>query len=182
MKPGIHQTWKLVQYIIGIRTEARQKINAVHCSRGIYCLFDYKALFACVKDRTCLRMAIRAYCFSIFGSIFGALFCLLIKKFILRCDTIWQSMRKFLWTIWSVSTFPHIDKEEISFLKAAYWYGLNFLYLFTRPKKMNLKISENLAALTFVREKVSTFAETKWYMYTLWLWITLCNMPKGLVT
>ena len=47
-----------------------------------------------------------------FGSIFGALFCLPIKMFILGCDTIWQSMRKFLWALWSVSTFPQIDKEE----------------------------------------------------------------------
>ena len=52
------------------------------------CLFDYKALLVCVKDRTCLRMAIPAYCFSMFGSIFGALFCLLTKKLILGCDTI----------------------------------------------------------------------------------------------
>ena len=50
--------------------------------------FDYKALFVCLKDITCLRMAIPAYCFSIFGSFFGPLFCLLIKKLILGCDTI----------------------------------------------------------------------------------------------
>ena len=57
-----------------------------------------------------------------------------------------------------MSTFPHMDKEEnISFLKTAHWYGLNFLYLFIRPENLNLKISENLAALTFLREKVSTF-------------------------
>ena len=109
LKPGIYQTWKLVQYIIGVRTKTRQKINAVHCSIS---LFDCKALFVCLKDRTCLRMAILAYCFSIFGSIFGALFCLLIKKLILECDTIWQSMRKFLQAVWSVSTIPHMDKEE----------------------------------------------------------------------
>ena len=47
-----------------------------------------KALFVCVKDRTRLRMAKPVYCLSIIGSIFGALFCLLIKKFILECDTI----------------------------------------------------------------------------------------------
>ena len=66
----------------------------------------------CVKDATCLRMAIPAYYFSIFGSIFGVLFCLLIKKFILRCSTIWQSIRKFLWTVGIVSTFSHMDKQE----------------------------------------------------------------------
>ena len=71
---------------------------------------------------------------------------------------------------------------DISFLNTAYWYGLKFLYLFIRPENLNLKISENLAALTFLREKVSTFAKSKWYMYTFWLLITLCNMPKGLVT
>ena len=52
-------------------------------------------------------------------------------------------------------------KRNISFLKIAYWYILNFLYLFIRPKNSNLKISENLAALIFLREKVSTFAESK---------------------
>ena len=77
------------------RNEAEK--NAVHCSRGIY-LSVYLVVKLCllVQKRTCLRMAIPAYYFNIFGSIFGALFYLLIKKFILKCDTIWQSMRKFL--------------------------------------------------------------------------------------
>ena len=74
------------------------------------------------------------------------------------------------------------QRRNISFLKTAHWYGLNFLYLFIRPENLNLKFSENLAALTFLREKVSTFAKSKWYMYTLWLLITLCNMSKGLLT
>ena len=58
-------------------------------------IFNSKALFVCVKDRVCLKVAIPAYCFTIFGSIFGVLFCLLIKKLILGSKTIWQSMRKF---------------------------------------------------------------------------------------
>ena len=74
------------------------------------------------------------------------------------------------------------QRRNISFLKTAHWYGLNFLYLFIRPENLNLKFSENLAALTFLREMVSTFAGSKWYMYTLWLLITFFNMPKGLVT
>ena len=90
-------------------------------------MFDYKAFFACVKDRTCLRMEIPAYCFNIFGSIFGALFCLLIKKLILGCDTIWQSMRKFLWAVWSVSTFPHMDKEE-TFLSWKLHIGMVWIF------------------------------------------------------
>ena len=69
------------------------------------------------------------------------------------------------------------QRLNISFLKTAYWYGLNSLYLFIRPENLNLKIYENLAALNFLREKLSTFAESKWYMYILWLLITLCNMP-----
>ena len=60
--------------------------NAVHCSRGIYYLFicllifDYKALFVCVKDRTCLRIAVPAYCFNIFGSILVSCFVYLLKS------------------------------------------------------------------------------------------------------
>ena len=55
--------------------------KAFHCIRDIYlCLFDYKALLVCVKDRTCLRMEILAYCSSTFGSIFGALFVYLLKS------------------------------------------------------------------------------------------------------
>ena len=104
----------------------------------------------------------------------------------MECDTIWQSIRKFLWAVWSVSTFARMRKctqrRNISFLKTTHWYGLNFVYFFIRPENLNLKFSENFAALTFLRDKVSTFAESKWYMYTLWLLITLCNMPKGLVT
>ena len=46
------------------------------------CLLDNKALFVRV------RMAIPAYCLNIVGSIFGALFCLLIKKLILECKTV----------------------------------------------------------------------------------------------
>ena len=41
-----------VQYIIGVRTETRQKINAVHCSRGIY-LFFY--LYLIIKLCSCKR-------------------------------------------------------------------------------------------------------------------------------
>ena len=57
-----------------------------------------------------------------------------------------------------MNTFPHMD---ISFLNNAHWYGLKFLYLFIRPENLNLNISENLAALTFLRENVSTIAESK---------------------
>ena len=57
-------------------------------------IFNSEALLVCVKDRVCLKVEIPANCFTIFGSIFGVLFCLLIKKLILGSKTIWQSMRK----------------------------------------------------------------------------------------
>ena len=46
-------------------------------------IFNSKALFVCVKDRVCLKVAIPAYFFNSFGSIFGVLFCLRFKKLIL---------------------------------------------------------------------------------------------------
>ena len=82
--------------------------------------------------------------FNIFGSMFGVLFCLLIKKLILGCKTISQSMRKFLWAVWSVSTFPHMDKEE-TFLSWKLHIDMIWIYY---------AFSLNLAALTFLREKV----------------------------
>ena len=98
---------------------------------------------------------------------------------------IWHYLAKYEKVFMSSLKCEYISsygqRRNISFLKTAHWYGLNFLYLFIRPENLNLKFSENLAALTFLRVKVSTFAKSKWYMYTLWLLITVCNMPKGLV-
>ena len=51
-------------------------------------IFNYKAVFVGVKDRLFLKVAIPAYYFNIFGSIFGVLFCLPFKKLILRSKTI----------------------------------------------------------------------------------------------
>ena len=126
------------------RNKAENKCSSLHQKYLFICLFifDYKARFVCVKDRPCLRIAITDYCFNIFGSIFSVLFCLLVKKSILGCKTVWQSMIKFPCPVWSVSTFPHINKEEaFFFLKTANWYGQNFLdnYLFIRSE--NLKTS-----------------------------------------
>ena len=70
------------------RNKTENKCSSLQERYLFICLCDYKDLFGCVKDRTCPRMAIPTYCFSIFGSIFGAIFCLLIKKLILECDTI----------------------------------------------------------------------------------------------
>ena len=127
-------------FSISLESEQKQgRINAVYCSRGFYLsvYLTYKALFVCVKDRTCLRMAIPAYCFRIFGSIFGALLCLHIKNFILGCDTIWQSMRKCLWAVGSVSTFSHMGKEE-KFLSSKLHIGMVWIFytFFIRPENL----------------------------------------------
>ena len=98
--------------------------------RGIY-LSVYLTTKPCLSllKTAFLRMAIK---------LFGVLFCLLIKKFILGCDTIWQSMGKFLWGVGSVNTFPHMDKEE-KFLSSKLHIGMvsNF-YTFS----LDLKIEE----------------------------------------
>ena len=70
------------------RNKAENKCSSLQQRYLFICLFDYKALFVCLKDRICPRMAIPVYCFNIFGSVFGVLFCLLIKKLILGCKTL----------------------------------------------------------------------------------------------
>ena len=74
-----------------------------------------------------------------------------------------------------------MDKEE-TFLSRKLHIDMvwTFLDLFIRPKNLYLKFSENLAALIFLREKVSTFAESKLYMYTLSLLITRLQYAKRL--
>ena len=65
------------------RSKADNKCSSLQQRYLFICLFDYKALFVCVKDKTCLRTGIPSYCLKIFGAIFGVLFCLLSKKLIL---------------------------------------------------------------------------------------------------
>ena len=109
-------------------------------------------LYVCVKDRTCLRIAVPAYYFNIFGSIFGVLFCLLLKKLILGSKTIWQSVRKFLCAIWSVRIFPHMDEKEKTFSwklqVGMVWIFLDN-HLFFRPINFQNN-SENLATNFFL--------------------------------
>ena len=119
------------------RNEAGNKCSSMQWRYLFICLFDYKALFFCVKDRTCLRMTIPAYCFSIFGSIFGVLFCLLIVNI-----RIWHYLTKYEKVSMSSLKCEYISsygqRRNISFLKTAHWYGLNFLdnYLFIRPENL----------------------------------------------
>ena len=71
-------------FSISLKSEKRQIIKEVHYSGDIYLIFDYRALFVCVKNTTFLRTATSAYCFNICGSIF----CLLDRSLILGCKTI----------------------------------------------------------------------------------------------
>ena len=131
--------------LVSEQKQARKEMQfiAVKVFTYLFTIFNYKVLLIWVKDRACLKIAIPAYCFNIFGSIFGVLFCLLIKKLILECKTVWKSMRKFPCAVWSVRAFPDMDKKKI-FLKTAHCYGLIFFnYLFIRLE--NLKTSLNLA-------------------------------------
>ena len=70
------------------------------------------------------------------------MFCLLIKKLVLGSKIIWQGMRKFPCAVWSLRTFPHMNKEEIFFSWKLH-IGMAWLfldnYLFIRPE--NLKTS-----------------------------------------
>ena len=134
------------------------------------CSFDCKAFFVCVKDRTCLRMA--AYCFCIFGSIFGALFCLLIKKIILECGTIWQSMRNFLWAFWSVSTSPHMDKEEKRnfFLENCTLIWPEFLIPFHQTWKFEIEIFWKFSCFRFSERKgINFYLDQMIYVHPLTL-------------
>ena len=113
--------------IIGNRTETRQKINFIAVEVFIYIylfIFDYRALFVCVADRTCLEIAIPASCFNILRSAFGLLFCLLDRKLILGSKTIWKSMGKFPYIVWSVaaSLLRWIKKQHFLFLETAHRY------------------------------------------------------------
>ena len=117
-----------------VSTEISHRRNTVRSSRGIYLsvysiyIFNFKVLFICVKDTACLKVAKPAYCFNIFGSYFGAFFCLLIEKLILGSKSIWESWRKFSFAVWSVRTFPHLDEEKHFFLekftlvRSSHWY------------------------------------------------------------
>ena len=92
-------------------------------------IFNYNVLFIRVKDRASQKITIPAYCFNIFGSIFGVFFCLLIKKSILGSKTIWQSMRKFPYAVWSVMTFPHMDNDETFFFSWKLHIGMVWFFL-----------------------------------------------------
>ena len=133
-------------YIIGITTVTRQRIYAVHCGRGIYLSVNlYLILELCLfveKTGHVLEYQYQPTA-SIFLNQSLVSYFVLIRKLILQSKTIWQNMRKFTCTVWSMGTIPHINKEEKSFFlenSTLVWSEI-FLdnYLSTRPG--NLKAS-----------------------------------------
>ena len=94
-----------------------------------------------IKRPEMSRNSISVYCLNIFGSIFGVLFYLLIRKSILGNKTISNSVRKFPCVVWSVRTFPHMTKKKL-FLFVSWklhigmaWISLDN-YLSIRPAKL----------------------------------------------
>ena len=71
-------------------------------------IFNYKVLFIWVKERACFKNSKT----SLLLQHFWCLVLLLIKKLILGSKTICTSMKKFPCAVWSVRTFPYMDKEE----------------------------------------------------------------------
>ena len=116
----------------------------------------FRALFPCVKDRACLRLAIPSYYFNIIGSVFGFLFCLLIKKLkklILGSKTIWQSMRKFPCEIWSLATFGQRRNIETFFLEKYMLAWFEFFldnYFFMRPRNQIWKFNHKYFWMKYI--------------------------------
>ena len=91
----IYRYWNQVhtkhEKLFSISLESKEKQGRRQIQFIVFiCLFifDYKSLFACVKNKTYLRIAVPASSSNIFGSIFGVLLCLHIKKLILGSKTI----------------------------------------------------------------------------------------------
>ena len=86
---------------------------------------------------------------------------------------IWHYLAKYEKVFMSSLKCEYISsygqRRNISFLKTAHWYGLNFLYLFIRPKNLNLKISENLAALFSERKGINFCRVQMIYVHPLTL-------------
>ena len=117
-----------------------QVLDLDWCRFGSVIIFDYRALFLCVKSRTCLRITIPAYCLNICGSIFGVLLCLLYSKLILGSKTIWQSMRNFnMHSLKCVGVFPHMDTDKTFSLEnfTLVWYELFSDHNFSIPEIQN---------------------------------------------
>ena len=105
-----------------------------------FSIFDYAALLCCIKDGACLEMSLPACCLNICGSFFVYLFCLLERKLLLGCKTIWESMRKLPCSIGRVGTFLHLDIEETSFFHkicTLFRNGLNIFHDTWKIKSMS---------------------------------------------
>ena len=49
------------------------------------------------------------------------------------------------------------QKRNISFLKTAHWYGLNFLFLFIRPENLNMLYESLVGQCEYTRQPKGSF-------------------------
>ena len=95
LEPGTYQACKLVQHIIVIRTETRQRINAINRSKGIYFsvyLYFITKLFVCVKRQCMSKNSNTSLGHQQFRINFWCLVLFTYWKVILGNKKIWQSM------------------------------------------------------------------------------------------
>ena len=153
------RSWK--QYIIGITTETRHRINEVHCSRDIsspayFYLIIKLCLFTCERQDMSKDSNI---CLQPHHFWINVIFSLFIKKLMLGGKTIWKSMRKFPCAVWSGRTFTHMNNEETFFFSKLH-IGMIWIFsdkhLFIRPQ--NLKISLKDLTTNFFERKCIGFS------------------------
>ena len=88
-------------------------------------------------------------------------------------------MRKIPCAVPSVGTFPQMDKKETFFLESCTLVCVLNFYL----DDYHFNYPENLATKFFEKKDIDfCCVQINGNMSTLGLLITLCNMPKGLVT
>ena len=154
-------------------------------------IFNYKALFFCVKHRACLKIAIPAYCFNIFIVCIGVSSSPLYhaKPFVKSANFFVIKYFRFQFIFYvKIATTPasptkrsplsflltwkeeHRQKRNIFLLENCTWVQSVFVlenYLFIRLE--NLKTRLQIQQKTFLREKVSNFTVSKWYTHLLTL-------------
>ena len=137
------------------------------------------------KDRACLRIAIPAYCFNSFGSIFGVLFYLLDRKLILR-SSLTKYEKFFRCSLKCRYITPDGRRRNVVFfLKNAHSYVVwNFLRESLFHKTWKFKNESEDLAINLSARKMIDFSFVQLYggISALWLLDTIYNMPKSVLT
>ena len=126
--------------------KAENKCNSLQSRCLFICLFifDYKALLVCVKNRTCLRIAIPAYCFNIFGSVFGILFVYFLRSWyweVKPSGKVRESFLRVYFDVWG-HFLIWTKKKKFFFWKLHIGMVYFFLdnYLFIRPENLETSL------------------------------------------